>query len=157
MSEAGRGKNAIFDQDSNPWTPWNPTKKINYQNRSQSPIKNQCLRRYGSNHEKTEKMLQKSSLLPLHQPEYIITMTIQNNQHNRAMYFASSMRNGRYFFQNQKLPISLNSLVKNYFFSQFRGLHNNQNHPIWQEQPHIQVVLQVSFDQCVIEYDEIGL
>ena len=27
MNEAGRGKKAIFDQDSNPWVPWDPTKK----------------------------------------------------------------------------------------------------------------------------------
>ena len=24
MSEAERGKKAIFDQDSNPWVPWDP-------------------------------------------------------------------------------------------------------------------------------------
>ena len=27
MSKAGRGKKAIFDQDLNPWFPWDPNKK----------------------------------------------------------------------------------------------------------------------------------
>ena len=27
MNEAGRGKKALFDQDSNPWFPWELTKK----------------------------------------------------------------------------------------------------------------------------------
>ena len=38
MNEAERGKKAIFDQDSNPCCPWEPTKKI-YQKVSKSPNK----------------------------------------------------------------------------------------------------------------------
>ena len=42
MNEAGRGKKAIFDQDSNPWVPWDPTKKIIIKIEAKVPLKSSC-------------------------------------------------------------------------------------------------------------------
>ena len=100
MSEAERGKKAIFDQDSNPWVPWDPTKKIEKMKQESKQKKVSC------GESRTPKICGRRILHPYFYPyttedllklKFIYVYLI-----SRAMYFASSMRAGSFYFPKLK-------------------------------------------------------